>query len=502
MGRRKAIFFGLAGLGLMFGLTRLTGLGLLPVFADEAIYIRWAQMINNEPQKYLFYPMFDGKTPLMMWLLIPWLALNYAEPLVMGRLVSVASGLTLMLGLMAIVRLLKGGRIAVTSAGILYILLPFTFFHDRMALTDTLYCLGLGLTFWALLKLKQRLSLTWVIMAGAAYGLTLLTKLPGLTYLLQFLLILWLMPPELDESRQRRASLMFGGAALLGLVMLYALRVSEWFPFLFQRGSDFTFSFNDIMAGQWGNWKLNLTQLVKWQGWYATAGLWLLVLAPFAYQAGRQNRQIRLAGKLILMTLALWIYFLVFGKIVYSRYYLPTIIYLIPAGALALEWLWQNQKKLLASGLTGLILIQGVWFMLPFWRDVTQIRLENRDRQQYLTEWSAGFGNREAAEYIKARAVNRPAAVATEGFFGTLPDGLSIYFDHSPLNDRVKIFGVGQPITGLYDVILQETFTRETYLLVNQNRLEFDYSECCELIAAYPRPQGGMPLWLLKVKSL
>jgi len=46
-------------------------LSKLPVFADEAIYIRWTQLIIDDWQRYLFFPMNDGKTPLQMWLMLP-----------------------------------------------------------------------------------------------------------------------------------------------------------------------------------------------------------------------------------------------------------------------------------------------------------------------------------------------------------------------------------------------------------------------------------------------
>ena len=44
----------------------------LPVFADESIYIRWAQIMRSEAT-LRFLPLSDGKQPLFMWAAIPFL---------------------------------------------------------------------------------------------------------------------------------------------------------------------------------------------------------------------------------------------------------------------------------------------------------------------------------------------------------------------------------------------------------------------------------------------
>src|SRR5690606_14151004 len=77
------------GLYLLTHLVNLTG---LPVFADEAIYIRWTQLIIDDWQRYLFFPLNDGKTPLHMWLMVPF-QLVVADQLLAGRLLSVLVGL-------------------------------------------------------------------------------------------------------------------------------------------------------------------------------------------------------------------------------------------------------------------------------------------------------------------------------------------------------------------------------------------------------------------------
>src|SRR3989344_5815509 len=69
----------------------IIALGKLPIFADEAIYIRWSQIMAAEPT-LRFLPLSDGKQPLFMWVLM-FLVRKLPDPLITGRLVSVFSGL-------------------------------------------------------------------------------------------------------------------------------------------------------------------------------------------------------------------------------------------------------------------------------------------------------------------------------------------------------------------------------------------------------------------------
>jgi predicted membrane-bound mannosyltransferase len=69
--QKNYISFLLLGLLIfVYFILRLPNLTLLPVFADEAIYIRWAQVMKSEPT-LRFLPISDGKTPLFMWIMMP-----------------------------------------------------------------------------------------------------------------------------------------------------------------------------------------------------------------------------------------------------------------------------------------------------------------------------------------------------------------------------------------------------------------------------------------------
>ena len=50
----------------------------------------------------------------------------------------------------------------------------------------------------------------------------------------------------------------------------------------------------------------------------------------------------------------------------------------------------------------------------------------------YLEGWTAGWGVKSVADYLISRSRNFNVIIGTEGYFGTLPDGLQIYTDSLP----------------------------------------------------------------------
>ena len=91
-----AILAVLSLVGLYFS-TRLVNLTIIPIFTDEAIYLRWGQIALADP-RWRFISLLDGKQPLLIWLFLPALKL-IADPLVAGRMVSIFAGCMGMIGM-------------------------------------------------------------------------------------------------------------------------------------------------------------------------------------------------------------------------------------------------------------------------------------------------------------------------------------------------------------------------------------------------------------------
>lgn len=488
----------------VFFLSRLIHLDSLPVFADEAIYIRWAQLMRQDFGRYAMFPIQDGKTPLHMIVLSQLLPL-YHDPLMVSRVMSGGFGLVNLGVLVWLVRILRGKKIAQLCSLVLYLLLPFTLFHDRMGLIDTMLLTGLGITFVGFLKIFYTQSWLWVMITGLVYGAALWIKLPALFFipivLLLFIFLSW------GERRKLSPHLIqFGVAGLLGVGIFLLLRWSPVFPSLFTRGNDFTFSIGDILSGQLSHITRNLFFISNSMTTYVSYGL-LALLAVQAYFESKNTKgsffDRYTVISLILLGLVFLLPFLILGRVIASRYFLPVIIFLIPAAALSIENLWQLGKKKMVIVLVALMLFQLFYFDLKLLFDVENTPFTTDDTTQYLTEWSAGFGNKEVRDFIHSETKKKKILVVTEGYFGTLPDGLLMYFDGSKeiSEGKLEIRGIGQPVREIPDEVLKEAKIIDTYLMVNEHRLMLNKPECCTLVAAYPRPHGGPALLLLKVSS-
>ncbi|MCS7092589.1 MAG: hypothetical protein NZM26_04525, partial [Patescibacteria group bacterium] len=130
---RVSNIFLLVSLILFIGFClRFINLTVLPVFADEAIYIRWSQIMRADAT-LRFLPLSDGKQPLFMWITIPFLKV-FDDPLVAGRFISVISGMFTISGAFLLSFLLfRNFSLAIVSA-LISAIVPYLVFFDRMAL--------------------------------------------------------------------------------------------------------------------------------------------------------------------------------------------------------------------------------------------------------------------------------------------------------------------------------------------------------------------------------
>ena len=188
----KTIMLALCILALAFFL-RLLNIknGQTPIFGDEAIYIRWAQIMRADPT-LRFVSLSDGKQPLYMWALMPFLKV-YSDPLFAGRLVSVFCGLGTILGVLLLTQYLFQAKKVTLIAGLIYTLSPFSLFFDSMALVDAMLAMfGVWTVFLATAAIKTR-RLDFAMLAGFALGGALLTKSPGIYFalLLPSVILLW-----------------------------------------------------------------------------------------------------------------------------------------------------------------------------------------------------------------------------------------------------------------------------------------------------------------------
>ncbi len=154
-----------AALVALYVITRLRGLGLLPIFLDETLHVRWALLVSQGDKPWDATWKWGRALTIWMGALVsPW-----AQDLLRAnRLVSVAIGVATLFATFEIARRLLGPREALV-AGLFYVLCPFTLFYDRMALTEA----GLSAAFALTLVFSIRMSESGRPLDAALAGLML-----------------------------------------------------------------------------------------------------------------------------------------------------------------------------------------------------------------------------------------------------------------------------------------------------------------------------------------
>lgn len=501
----------LLGLGIVFFylFTHLFNLTILPIFADESIYIRWSQLIIDEPARYLFFPLNDGKTPLQMWLITP-LQLIFSDPLFAGRFLSVIFGLVQVFAIGWLVKLLGGRKKTILLSMLLTSILPFWFFHHRMALTDpplalfiTLYLIGLikivtnptkikSLSISHLLQ-KALENKVWISFAGISLGLAFWSKLPALLFIPAGILTVFLK--QKFELKQFIFDLFqIGWATLLGLLIFISLKLNPAFGQLFSRGSDFLYPVSEILAGQWQTTIFNIPSYINYFIQYLTLPVILLMLyGLFSPKMKKQQRW------LFLSFLSFFLPIAIMGKVVYPRYFFPIGIFLTASASLAIQEindLYISKAKsiikktifsLILASLLANIILSSTNFILLSLLEPDRTPFVSADTTQYLTEWSSGHGVKQAVQYIQTQAQDHSIAVATEGYFGTLPDAVLMYL-HGENVDNIYVEGIGQPVLEIPDKFATRAKDfDQVILLVNSHRMDLKLDDS-KLISEYCRP--------------
>lgn len=471
---------------LILGLAlRLYNLNLIPVFVDEAIYVRWAQVMRAE-STLRFLPLSDGKQPLFMWLVIPFLKL-FSDPLLAGRLVSVTAGAATLVGIFLLsYALFKSKKVAIVTA-LIYAVSPFSFFFDRMALADSLLsAFGVWTFLFALVALRN-LRLDFAMLSGFGLGGGLLTKSPAIFYALM-LPLSWLLAWWPKEKKGKAVHLikllaLFAVTLAIGWGLYNILRLGPNFHMIALRNKDYIFPISHLWTNPKDPFIPFVNRSFEWI-WAMGPSMTLVLALVGLLNFRRYPKEI--------LILSAWFLFPIlvqaeFAKVFTARYILFSLpyLYILAASVFLLKG---KLSKILVAGLI-ILLFQAFRFDYLLLTAPEKADLPTSERTGYLEEWTAGYGIKEVSEILREENMKNPEAkivVGTEGFFGTLPDGLQIYLNDLP---QITIIGVGVTISDTHPSLIESKKAgNKTYLLVNNTRFFGKAEEQgLKLIAAYPK---------------
>lgn len=457
---------GLLGVLVTGFLLRIYHLTILPVFADEAIYIRWAQIMSSEPT-LRFLPLSDGKQPLFMWVLM-FFVKRMSDPLFAGRLLSAASGVGSMIGLFLLTYYLFKSKLAAFVVSVLWALSPLSFFFDRMALVDAmLTCFGIW-TLYLGLATAETLRLDMAMLAGFALGFAGLTKSPALFFavLLPVSVILLKKPKDVVKYIGLLAV-----SYLIALAMYNIQRLGPNFNLLSSRTQDYSFPLSRILVYPTDPIRYNLPTVFSWLFAMGPVGLLLLMVLGVAVNFKKHLKYILILGAWFLAPL---VYESEFAKSFTTRYILffaPPLFVLAASAFTKLSGKW----KYLTLLSLAIFLVQAVVFDYFLSTNPTKANIPRRERMGYFQEWTSGIGIKETADFIREKRQENPSkkiVVGTEGYFGTLPDGLQMYVQDLP---NVVVVGTGLGIAKVPEPLVGSKLAGNlTYFVVNKSRLVTD----------------------------
>lgn len=445
--------------------TRLFHIMSFPIFTDEAIYVRWAQIAKNDPSMR-FISLTDGKQPSFVWLTM--VVMRFvSDPLLAGRLVSVGTGLISMVGLFFLANVLfKNYWIGLASA-ILYAISPFALVYDRMALYDSL--VG-AFALWGLLLailLAKKVRLDVAILFGMVVGGGLITKTSALfsLYLLPITLLLFRWDLE-----KRKRLLTWAGLAFIsiGLALGFSLilKLSPLSYMILDKNALFIYHLSELLPYRaFSAWPGNLVLLGSWLVTYMTFPIVLLiVISPFLSPRYRKE----------IVVLFLWfaipfVFLALFGRILHPRFIFFMTLPLLPLAAVTLYKLRKliNNNLLLASCylLLAILPLRADYFILT---NIAYASIPQADLEQYINDWPAGGGIEEIVIYLGGKAQSGKIAVVSEGTFGSLPTtALDIYFDTNPNVAKYAIASLEEKMPKQFLTLAK---TMPVYVIFNQQQ--------------------------------
>jgi 4-amino-4-deoxy-L-arabinose transferase-like glycosyltransferase len=465
---------------LYFGL-RLVNLTLQPVFVDEAIYIRWSQKMILSPYKFLI-PLSDGKTPLFMWSMVPSL-LIFNDPLFAGRIMSVFTGFLTLLGGFYFGWRFLNQRVALTSAFLITIS-PYLFFFDRMALADSFLAASLiWLLNIALLTVEKPTYKKGLLLISLSVS-AILIKTPALLGFLLLPLTLLMLNLRKVTERKKGVYLFLIWLSLLICAIggLSLLRLNPTFKMVSSRSQDYFFPTSRLFEVPFDPFVIHFPQFMEWVPQMLTYPIWYGIgLAAFWALLSRQK---------IPIILLLWALIpnLIFVSLIKS-YTTRYILFTIPPVLILLAWGMDSVVRKIRLFQRGSLIILLAFFAFFCLRQdllllthPEKAQLPRETRRGYFEDWTAGYGIKDIATYIKGQAIDGPVVVATNSMFGVFAEGLEMYLFKFP-NTKVVV-DVHNPSLDLPPLAKKQP----TYFV--SNRWSYVGGDHLELLEEYPKVKG------------
>lgn len=535
----------------------------LPIFTDEAIYVRWSQIARYDAN-WRFISLTDGKQPSFVWLTMTVMRF-IGDPLFAGRLVSVFSGFGSLIGMYLLGReVFKNSRIGIISA-FLYVIFPMALVYDKMALYDSLVGTFAVWSLYLCILLVRRVRLDVSLILGMAMGGGALTKTSAF-FSIPLLFATYLLFDFKRKSWMPRL-LSLIGFSLLSILIVFGfysiLRLSPFFHIINEKNSLFVYPLNEWLGHPFLYFVSNLRGIFDWLITYFTPPVLLLTFSSFLINKNFGKKELVTMVKIFIpfifvilvlnfpgtmgylkkafnleiqtimpyifafifsiaffisyfnkdefwkekIILVVWfaipfIYLAFLGRTIYPRFIFFMTLSLLPLLAFIIQRLNSSIKN--RAVFAGLIIVIFAMFLRSDYLILTNFAkapIPHSDYDQYINNWPAGGGIKEIITYLKKESEKGKIYVASLGTFGSLPTyAVEIYLGEDKNVEKRGIYPVPDTIP---KDLLEKAKVMPVYVFVS-NQKEFEIATAnwpMTLIAQYKKGIGNAYSRLYRVNS-
>jgi 4-amino-4-deoxy-L-arabinose transferase-like glycosyltransferase len=500
--------FLLISVSFSYFLTRLLFLTRLPIFNDEAIYINWGWRAWHF-QGWKFFSLTDGKQPLLMWL-FGGAASFITDPLLAGRLVSVLFGFLTLLGLFVLTKKYFSRR-TVVLVGALYIITPLFLFFDRQALMESsLAAVGVWILYVTLLVAeKQKIKDAAIL--GILLGISFWIKTTGLVFFFTTAFLLtWQYFNQSKSERERHFSqfiLLANVTFFVSQLILLPLYVQAYFSLIFRMNSRFTLSISEILHFPILHWFQTLWASLEMIWWYLSPWSLILLLVG-AVDVFRSQKKI--LSSILIWQVLLLLSFIISIRTPQPRYFvslLPVILIFVAQG---LEQLWQllAHKKvwrvvtLLPFLFPTVVSILLIFSPLQYFTTLEHLTKYSQ-APEYVHLWPAGYGVKEALDYVWQKSRQSPVAVAVRVDNGNPESAAMAYFQqfNTQTPQQINVFTLSDKFLTEREVLSDCIVSNKPVYFISRDNQLAGLDHFLQLEQQYWKPGNQNYVSVYKVKS-
>ena len=479
---------------VFFLFTRLYNILLLPIFTDESIYIYWAKTIVTTHAHWLI-SLSDGKPPLLVWMIsLLLIALPSHLYLLAGRLPSVFSGLLAVIAIYKLTYILFKSKKASYIAMLLYTIIPFTLFYDRMALFDSLLCSMLLWTVYFSIKTAYTLQYKDALLWGVFLGFSFLAKPPALLFLFftPFCFFLFANKKKIWINKKRLLFLV-GLPIFISLFIDNLQRLSGAYALMEIKNRQFQYPLADIISNPFLHIPGSIHGLFGWFIDYMTFPFFLVCLiSAVAIMYFKKKEGMMLFGLWFLSIMA----FAVVGRELFPRYILFVVPYFIIPFAYVLSGLLRQSKLITVATIVVMltILFPALNFDRFILTDPTKAAFPETDYNQYIGDHPSGYGLDKIFSFIHEKAKTEKITVITQGTFGLYPYAFNLEF----WDDRNVLVIGDWPLLNLNDKIIHAKKAGRVYLVFKE-QAGISPGMPLETILRADKPSGRYPIFFTEL---